>query len=229
MFAMNLGIFVPDQVSVIGGDEDDLLCEAGHPPLTGVETPSEQIGLEAAELLDRLMRGESSPTEPRYIPPTGVIARQSTDILAIEDPDLVGAVRFIRNNPEKQIQVDDVVNAVHVSRRSLERRFAVAFNRSIREEITRVHLQRAKMLLAQTEMAIPAVADASGHGSPEYFATSFKAATGTTPLKYRGPRSWSTITSDENVNPHSDVVWAAKYLNRALAILGKSSRHICMR
>ena len=106
-------------------------------------------------------------------------------MLAIEDNDLVSAIRFIRDHPDQMIQVDDVAAAVCVSRRSLERRFLSTLGRTVHEEISRSHLEHATDLLVRTEMPIPAVAQASGYGSPEYFATVFKERMGITPLKYR--------------------------------------------
>ena len=181
----DVGILVPDEVAVIGGDEDGLLCEACRPALSAIHVASEQIGHDAAALLDQLMAGKSPPENPRPIKPTGIVARRSTDLLAIDDPDLVSAIRYIRDNPEKMLQVEDVARQACVSRRSLERKFMALLGRTIHDEIARSHLEKSVDLLARTDMTIPAVADASGYGSPEYFATVFKQKMGTTPLKYR--------------------------------------------
>lgn len=179
------GILVPDEIAVLGGDDDDLLCEACRPALSSIHVASEQIGHDAAELLEQLMEGNKPPTRPQMIEPTGIVARRSTDLLAIDDPDLITAIRFIRDHPERMIQVEDVARAACVSRRSLERRFMTLLGRTIHDEIARCHLERAVDLLARTEMTIPAIADSAGYGSPEYFATVFKEKMGITPLKYR--------------------------------------------
>lgn len=178
-------ILVPDEIAVLGGDDDDLLCEACRPALSSIHVASEQIGHDAAELLEQLMEGKRSPGIPKKIEPTGIVARRSTDLLAIDDPDLTTAIRFIRDHPERMIQVEDVARAASVSRRSLERRFMTLLGRTIHDEIARCHLEKAIDLLARTEMTIPAIADSSGYGSPEYFATVFKEKMGITPLKYR--------------------------------------------
>ena len=181
----DIGIAVPDEVAVLGGDDDDLLCEACRPPLSSIHVAAEQIGHDAARMLDQLMRGKKPKQPTLQLKPTGIIARQSTDVLAIDDPELVAAIRFIRDNPDQMIQVKEVAHAACVSRRALERRFLSTLGRTIHEEIARSHLEHAVDLLARTELPIPAVAQASGYGSPEYFATVFKERMGITPLKYR--------------------------------------------
>ena len=182
-----LGISVPDDVAVLAGDDDELLCEATRPSLSGINVPAEQIGREAARQLHLLISGEADPEpelETRYRP-AGIVARASTDILAIDDPEVAAAIRYIRNNPDRPLRVSDVADAVAVSRRSLERRFQRALRHTMGDEIAAVHLQRAKSLLETTDMPIPKVAAASGYGSPEWMATVFKQAVGTTPLRYR--------------------------------------------
>jgi LacI family transcriptional regulator len=181
-----LGLLVPEQVAVMGGDEDSLLCETCNPPLSGVALTSERIGYEAAALLDRLLHGKRCPDEPILIEPTRVVVRQSTDTLAINDPDLAQAVAFIRvHATTAAIQVSDVLRAVPVSRSWLERRFQESLGRSPAEEIRRVRLDRVRQLLAETEMPVPQVATASGFGSREYLAYAFKHATGLTPREFR--------------------------------------------
>lgn len=179
------GLLVPEQVAVLAADNDELLCEACSPSLSGIELTSERIGLEAARLLDRLMRGERPPKEPHLLEPTGVVARQSTDTLAVDDPDLARAVAFIRSHATDPIQVPDVLREVPVSRRWLERRFREVLGRGPAEEIRRVRLARAKRLLAETEMPVPEVARMAGFGSREYLAAVFKSELGLSPRQYR--------------------------------------------
>ena len=179
------GVRIPEDVLVIGGDEDDLLCEACHPSLTGIEVPSEQIGHDAAELLDKLMCGQRAPKRPKLIAPIGVVSRLSTDSIAVNDPDLVSAIRYIREMEGMPLNAEEVANATGVSRRTLERRFMTILGRTIKAEIARVRLEKATLLLTTTEMSIPSVAFSSGFGSPEYFANCFKKAKGISPLKFR--------------------------------------------
>ena len=180
-----LGFLVPEQVAVLGGDEDVLLCETCNPPLSGVALTSERIGYEAAALLDRLLKGARPPVAPILIKPTRVVVRQSTNTLAIHDRNLAQAIGFIRSHAAEPIQVSDILRAVPMSRSSLERRFQQTLERSPAEEIRRVHLERAKQLLADTDMPVPDVADASGFQSREYLACAFKRATKLTPREYR--------------------------------------------
>lgn len=178
-------IRVPDDVAVLGGDDDELLCQAVRPSLSGIVVASEQIGHDAAAMLNQMMAGKRLAETEVFCEPTGISARTSTDVLALEDPNVVAALRFIRNNADKPLSVNDVARAVAASRRLLERRFKKELQRTMGEEIARVHLERAKSLLMQTDMPIPRVAEASGYGSPEYLASVFRRATGLTPLKYR--------------------------------------------
>ncbi len=180
-----IGLSVPEDVAILGGDDDELMCETCSPSLSGVAVPSEQIGYEAAALLDRLMRGEDAGISPLFVVPHGVVARQSTDILAIDDDDVAEAIRFIRDHASKPMEVEDVLRAVAISRRRLERGFHKILGRSPAAEIRRCHLDRAKQLLTGTDMSIPDVADASGFGCSTYFAYIFKREVGQSPLKYR--------------------------------------------
>ncbi len=176
---------VPEEVAVLSGDDDELLYEITTPPLSGIHIPLEQLGIEAAATLGRIMDGEKTPQEPVLIKPTHVITRQSSDVLGVEDAELEAAVRYIQQHAPEPIQVDDVACDVGIARRSLERKFHDWLGRSPAAEIRRVRLARATQLLAETSMPIPKVAQASGFGSPMYLAYVIKQATGLTPLKYR--------------------------------------------
>lgn len=178
-------VLVPEQVAVLGGDDDDLLCEACSPALSGIQVDSEQIGYRAAELLDRLIDGQAAPKRPIRVRPLGISARRSTEVLAIDDPDLALAVRFIREHASDPITVADVLQTVPMSRRQLERDFQRVLSRTPAAEIRRVHLERAKALLTNTDHTIPEIAVNSGFGSPEYLAQVFRRDEGVSPLKYR--------------------------------------------
>ncbi len=179
-------LLVPEQVAVMAGDDDELMCEVCSPPLSGIGVPAEQIGIEAATLLDGLMRKQCRPPkQPILVPPMQIVTRQSTDTLALTDPELVAAVRFIRDHAGEPIRVADVLRAVPISRSQLERNFSAVLGRTPAEEIRRVHLQRAVQLLAETNLSIPKVAAASGFNSPEYLTHAFKSAMGQSPLRYR--------------------------------------------
>jgi len=178
-------VLVPEEVAVLASDDDPLLCNACLPPLSGITSSSEQSGYQAAALLDRLMHGKRPPKRPILIEPTSLVSRRSTDTLAIDNADLAQAIAFIRNHASEPIRVTDVLRRVPFSRRQLEQEFRRVLGRSPGEEIRRVHLERAKQLLAETDLSIPAVAASSGFNSPEHFARTFKAHSGRSPLQHR--------------------------------------------
>lgn len=176
---------IPEDVALLGAEDDDLHCDLARPRLSSVCVPAEQIGWEAAALLDRLLAGARPPRRPVLLPPQGVAARRSTEVLAIDDPDVVAAARFIRGHGHLPLFVADVLREVPVERRSLERRFRKALGRGIWEEIRRVHLERAKRLLAETDLSIKAVAEQSGFTDFRHLAVVFRQELGLSPTAYR--------------------------------------------
>ena len=183
--AERAGLNVPEDVALLSGVDDDLLCELPGIPMSGIAGATQRIGHEAALLLNDLMRGKMAPKVPTLIPPLGVVTRQSTDTLAIPDRTVARAVRFIRENAGQPIQVQDIIDHVSVSRRSLERMFSRLLQRTPAQEIRRVHFERAKHLLEQTDLFEPDVAASSGYGSTEYMVYVFGKELGLTPLQYR--------------------------------------------
>jgi len=179
------GIIVPEEVAVLSGSDDDVLCDFLQIPISAITASADRIGHEAASLLDRLMQRRPPPRGPILIPPLGVVSRQSTETLAIHDRAMVAAISFVRENADKAIQVNDIARHAGLSRRVLERRFLQILNRTPAEEIRRVHFAKAKQLLVETDLPIPDVAEGSGFGSPEYMAYVFKTELGQTPLNYR--------------------------------------------
>jgi LacI family transcriptional regulator len=179
------GLRVPDDVAVIGVDDDELLCEICSPPLSSIVPNIEQIGYEAAALLDRLMDGEPVGFEERFVSPSGVTTRLSTDVLSIGDPEFAAAVRFIRQNACLGITVGDVLDHVPISRSTLERNFRGLLRRSPQAEIRAVQLARARQLLAETDHPIHRIADLVGYQHVEYFNVVFKREIGQTPGQYR--------------------------------------------
>ncbi len=179
------GLAVPDEVAVMGVDNDELLCEVALPALSSVIPDTRRAGYEAAARLDRLMRGETVlPLELR-IPPLGVRQRPSTDVLAIDDPLVVQAVRFIREHACDPIDVADVVRTARVSRRIFETRFQRAVGRTPHAEIIRVRMERVKALLLETNLPIQRIADRAGFAHEEYLSVAFSREVGTSPGRYR--------------------------------------------
>lgn len=179
---------VPDEVAVIGVDNDTLLCELSDPPLSSVVLDTYRTGRIAAELLDRMMAGKTVAGEAHLIPPLGIAARRSTDALAIEDPDIVSAVRFIRDNACRGIGVEDVLEVVALSRRVLESRFVKRLGRSPHDVISDIQVERVKDLLMGTSLPLKTIARQTGFRHAEYMSVAFKRATGMAPGAYRKSR-----------------------------------------
>ena len=180
-----LEIAVPEEIAVIGVDNDRLLCDLASPPLSSVAPNTQRTGYEAAELLDRMMAGETIASEAHLIAPLGVETRQSTDVLAIDDADVARAVRFIRQNFRSGINVADVLREVPLSRRILESRFRRTLGRTMHQEITRLRMAHVKRLLADTDLPLTEVAQSSGFEHVEYLSVAFKRETGSTPRDFR--------------------------------------------
>lgn len=178
-------IRVPDEVAILAGDTDELLCDVCTPPLSSIAVAGRRIGYEAAALLDRRMQGQEVSSEPKLIPPEGVISRQSTDILAIDDDVVVHALRFIQTHAFHDIAVKDILREVPVSRRSLEIQFQKYLGRSPAEEIRRVRLEKGKSMLSRTDLPIGEIALACGFSNATRFGVAFRKKFQLTPLEYR--------------------------------------------
>jgi LacI family transcriptional regulator len=176
---------VPDDVAILGVDNSVLECGFTTPPLSSIMGSARRVGYESAALLDRLIDGAPPPKEPLLVPPAGIARRQSTDVLALSDPDLVAALKFIHQHANEPIDVSDVTSAVLVSRRMLERKFTRILNRSPREEIRRAHIARAKSLLVNSNQQVLHVAMESGFPSASKLSAVFKRETGVSPTVYR--------------------------------------------
>jgi LacI family transcriptional regulator len=180
-----LGLAVPDEVAVVGVDNAETFCELCDPPLSSVVPDAERVGFEAAALLDRLMAGAAPQGEDLLVPPTGVITRQSSDVVAVDDPTIARAVHLIRRQACAGIGVDDVLAGLPVSRSVLERGFRRHLGHSPHEEIRRVRLKRVKQLLTETDWPLERIAAAAGYEHPEYMMVQFKREVGMTPTEWR--------------------------------------------
>jgi LacI family transcriptional regulator len=179
------GIIVPEQVAILGVDNDPVFCQTCTPRLSSLDLDSARIGYEAAALLDRLMAGKSPPEGGVSVAPRQVVPRESTDILAIEDADVVQAVRLMRERACQKLRIAQVADAVGLSRRVFEQRFRRVLRRSPKDEILRLRMERARMLLSTCDMSVALVAKTIGFASQEYFARAFRRRTGVTPRTYR--------------------------------------------
>jgi len=180
---------IPEQVAVIGVDDDALLCELCDPPLSSVRPDPEEIGYRAAELLDGMMtgcrRGRRPPVRELRIPPLGVTTRQSTDILAVADPIVAAVLRLIRERGCNGLTMREVVAAAGMSRSSLERRFRDIVGRTPQAEIRNAQMKRVRELLAETDLSLERIADLVGFSQASYLSHAFKRETGETARDYR--------------------------------------------
>ena len=190
----SLGLRVPHEVAVIGVDDDEFICELSDPSLSSVAQAARQIGHEAARLLDQLMRptravkrGEGQVPIPlrTVVPPIGVVARRSTDTLAVADPIVAAAIRSIRERATQGLGIDDVVRASPLSRWQLEERFRRVVGRSIHDDILHVRLAEARRLVTTTDLPLKAVVPRTGLSSVAYMTTLFRRHFGTTPAALR--------------------------------------------
>jgi LacI family transcriptional regulator, galactose operon repressor len=187
------GLRVPDDVAVIGVDNDTNLCNLCTPPMSSIDVNPSRVGYEAAALLMRLMQGAPRPKSPVLLgPPRGVVPRHSTDVLSIEDEDVAKALRLVRERATGGIRVSEVIASVRNSRSTLERRVKATLGRTLKSEITRVRLERAKLLLQETDLPVGIVAIRSGFSEPKYFCEVFRKAERMTAMAYRRQFSGST-------------------------------------
>jgi LacI family transcriptional regulator len=180
-----IGLPVPERVAVLGVDNDVALCELSDPPLSSIDQDLGRIGYEAAALLDRLMAGDAPPAGPVLVEPHGVVSRLSTDVVAIDDPDIATALRLIRQHACDGLGIDRLADRVGLSRRVLQRRFVAITGRTLQEEILNAQLERIKQMLAETDLKLDGIARRSGFHYIGYMCSFFKKRTGMTPGEYR--------------------------------------------
>ncbi len=178
-------VAIPDQVAVIGVDNEDVASELCVPPLTSIIPDSEKIGYRAAEILDSLMQEIDFPKVEEFIPARGIVTRQSTEVTAIADPDVRRAMHLIRQHASDGITVNEILEKVPVSRSVLQRRFRSILGNSIHEIITKVKLDRVQELLRETELSLPEIAERSGFTHSEYLSAIFKKKMNMTVTEYR--------------------------------------------
>ena len=179
------GISVPDEIGVLGVDNDELVCTFCNPPLSSVDQGVRRVGYEAAAMLDQLMRGESCLQDVLLTFPVNVRCRTSTDAVIVADPELRDIVRYIREHACEGLTLDKLVAHASLSRSTLQRWFARQFHHSPTEEIDRVRLDRIKELMATTDLPLSEIAYRSGFEHFESMHRFFKAKVGTTPSQYR--------------------------------------------
>jgi LacI family transcriptional regulator len=179
------GLHAPQDIAVIGVNNDEALCALAHPPLASIDRNGQTVGYEAAALLDRLLSGQDPPEEITRIPPAGVIERESADLLATDDEDVRRAIAFIRQSACSGADVADVLDHVVTSRRSLDRKFVRIVGCTVEQELWRVRLEHARMLLTETDWPIVRVAASSGFATDAHFSRRFRGHTGLSPRAFR--------------------------------------------
>jgi LacI family transcriptional regulator len=181
-----LGYGVPEDIAVVGVDNDPYVCELANPPLSSVAMASDRAGYEAAELLHKMILGQEQMSGQQILASAvGVVARKSTDILMVQDADVRTALHFIRENVNRPIQVRNVVRATNLSHRTLNDRFYEECGSSILKQLTKSRIAHISRLLRETTLSIGEIARMVGFDSDRHFARYFRRATDTTPQEYR--------------------------------------------
>ena len=181
-----LNLSVPEEVAVIGVDNDELLCLMERPTLSVVLTQPEKVGFHAAEILDRRIRKQGGAREERLlIPPAGVVERGSTRAAYGGDATLAKVLSLIRKNLQNNLNIDDLARSVGISRRALYLRFEKHLGTSPLQEILRQRIKKAKSLLVGTTLPLAKIAELSGFGNPYNFSRAFRRETGISPREHR--------------------------------------------
>ncbi|MDO4584467.1 MAG: DNA-binding transcriptional regulator [Planctomycetia bacterium] len=172
--AVRAGFFVPEEIGVVGANNDEIQCQLSHVPLTSVVVNTFQSGFEAARLLHHLMQGGEPPESPLIVPVTEIVPRKSTDACMIGDPIVRDALILIRQKACEGVTVAEIAVAMGIHRRLLERRFRSVMNRSVHDEIVRFQMERARELLRDTSMTLERIARRTGFKSASYFVTVYR-------------------------------------------------------
>jgi LacI family transcriptional regulator len=181
----SVNLKIPQEVAVLGFDNDEFSCRLSNPPLSSIDHSMERAGYEAAAMLDKLMHGRKMKNQIISVKPLYVVTRQSTNILAIEDTDVAKAIRFIRSNSNKFIQVSDVVNETTVSQRVLLRKFKKLTGNTINDEILYSRIDHICRMLVESKLSISQIALQAGYSDINHISRLFKKIRGITPLDYR--------------------------------------------
>jgi LacI family transcriptional regulator len=180
---------VPQDVAILAGHNEEAICEHLRPTLSSIEIGYDRIGYEAARLLDRLMSGEAPPKKPIILPPQGIVVRESTDFVAVDNLLIASALTFITTNYHLEIGADDVARSVNTLTRTLQRHFRRYLGRPIATEIRNVRIDRAKSDLTQTNHPLTKIAKDAGFGSATRMCEIFQREVGISPKKYRQERN----------------------------------------
>jgi len=178
-------IHVPSEVAIIGVDNDEFICRLANPPLSSICLNPQVLGYRAAQWLDRVMAGEKCSETIVVGRPTHVLARSSTNILLVEGREVSDAIRFIREHADRPLQVDDVADAVAMSRRTLQQRFSKTVGGSVHLQILRERVNRITQLLMETDLTVTQIARKLNFSSAKQLDRVFTKFQGVTPTTYR--------------------------------------------
>jgi LacI family transcriptional regulator len=179
------GLAIPDDIALLGVNDDDIYCYKNNPPLSSIQVPSRTAGYRAAQILDRLFKGGKLPKKPVFLNPGAITERASTAVLKLDDRQVVKALRFISENAVHAISTEEIARAAGLSRRVLEKRFRTLLNCSPQAEVHRAQIEKVKNALRETNLSLEEIAVASGFTSGNYLSQIFKKTTGQTPGSYR--------------------------------------------
>ncbi len=179
------GLRVPEDVALIGVDNDDLECEFATPPLSSVDPNARGVGYTAAEVLNRILEGGSPPDSPILVRPIGIVQRASTDKFAVADVQLARAMRMIHDHACDPISVYQIVERLEISRSTFEKRFRDVIGHSPHDELRRVRLERAKAMLTDSRAPITEIARRCGFSDSKRFSTIFREESGFSPQQFR--------------------------------------------
>lgn len=183
--ARQAGLLVPEEVAVLGINNETIRCELAYPPLSSIATNAFQSGYQAADCLTRLMQSERPDVMDTRIEALGVITRPSTDSLAIHDTQVASALSYIRERACHGINVPQVLKHAVASRSQLEKKFRRELGRSPQAEIRRVQVQKIRQLLTETDFPLKKIAELTGFEHVEYMCVVFKRMTKETPGAFR--------------------------------------------
>jgi LacI family transcriptional regulator len=179
------GIAVPEEVAVVGAENEETLCTFATPRLSSVQFDGQAVGFVAAQMLDDLMQGRAPGQPQQLVPPKGIVARESSDGCVIHDRLVAQAVRIIRENASFGINVGDLCQRLNASRSTLDRRMQLALRRTPKQEILRVRFRDVERLLRETDLTVEAIAAQTGFTHSQYLQAAFKEWSGLSPGQFR--------------------------------------------
>ena len=181
----SLELKIPHDLAIVGSGNEPLICKSPYPSITSIDKNFEEVGYQAAKLLDEMMISGKSSKVAKYCQPQGIVPRQSTDSYASDHPKVALALRYIAESANRRIKVNDVANAVATNRRTLERKFREFTRRTISQEISRMRIERAKRLMMESDLSFKELSAELGYRNSDHFYKSFLRAEGQTPSSFR--------------------------------------------